>query len=63
MTADRHLGKENLQDFIDKKREMFLVHYALGVKRDEMRKLETIAQVIQTDQREKSKNCWMTKRL
>ncbi|KAJ3315359.1 Coiled-coil domain-containing protein 38, partial [Boothiomyces sp. JEL0838] len=42
--ADRHLGKENLQDFIDKKREMFLVHYALGVKRDEMRKLETIAQ-------------------
>ncbi|KAJ3316752.1 Coiled-coil domain-containing protein 38, partial [Boothiomyces sp. JEL0866] len=43
-TRGKHLGKENLQDFIDKKREMFLVHYALGVKRDEMRKLETIAQ-------------------
>ncbi|KAJ3346336.1 Coiled-coil domain-containing protein 38 [Kappamyces sp. JEL0680] len=42
--ADRHLGKENLQDFIAKKREMFLVHYALGVKRDEMRKLEEVAQ-------------------
>ncbi|KAJ3000684.1 Coiled-coil domain-containing protein 38 [Globomyces sp. JEL0801] len=42
--ADRHLGKENLHDFIAKKREMFLVHYALGVKRDEMKKLEMIAQ-------------------
>jgi hypothetical protein len=34
-----------LHDFIEKKREMFLVQYALGVKRDEMRKLEEIAQV------------------
>ncbi|KAI9343742.1 hypothetical protein DFJ73DRAFT_506734 [Zopfochytrium polystomum] len=42
--ADRHFGKENLQDFIAKKREMFLVQYALGVKRQEMRKLEEIAQ-------------------
>ena len=33
-----------MHDFIAKKREMFLVHYALGVKRDEMRKLEDIAQ-------------------
>jgi hypothetical protein len=43
--SDRNLGKENLYDFIEKKREMFLVQYALGVKRDEMRKLEEIAQV------------------
>jgi hypothetical protein len=42
--ADRHLGKENIHDYISKKREMFLVHYALGVKRDEMNKLESIAQ-------------------
>lgn len=42
---DRHFGKENLHDFIEKKREMFLVQYALGVKRDEMRKLEDIAHV------------------
>ena len=38
------MGKENLHDFIAKKREMFLVQYALGVKREEMRKLEDIAQ-------------------
>lgn len=43
-TRDRHFGKENLHDFIQKKREMFLVQYALGVKRDEMKKLEEIAQ-------------------
>lgn len=42
--ADRNFGKENLHDFIAKKREMFLVQYALGVKREEMRKLEEIAQ-------------------
>ncbi|KAJ3417141.1 Coiled-coil domain-containing protein 38 [Chytridiales sp. JEL 0842] len=42
--TDRHFGKENLHDFIAKKREMFLVQYALGVKRQEMRKLEEIAQ-------------------
>ncbi|KAI8909603.1 hypothetical protein EDD86DRAFT_205831 [Gorgonomyces haynaldii] len=42
--AERHMGKENLHDFIAKKREMFLVQYALGVKREEMRKLEEIAQ-------------------
>ncbi|RKO93633.1 hypothetical protein BDK51DRAFT_42595, partial [Blyttiomyces helicus] len=42
--ADRHFVKENLHDFIAKKREMFLVQYALGVKKEEMRKLEEIAQ-------------------
>ncbi|XP_031571792.1 cilia- and flagella-associated protein 100-like [Actinia tenebrosa] len=44
ITRDRHVEKENLADFIAKKREMFLVQYSLGVKRDEMRKLEEIAQ-------------------
>jgi hypothetical protein len=48
-TADKGLGRENLQDFIQKKREMFLVQYALGVKREEMRKLEEIAQVTNTN--------------
>lgn len=43
-TRDRNIEKENLADFIAKKREMFLVQYSLGVKRDEMRKLEEIAQ-------------------
>lgn len=43
--SDRHATKENLHDFIAKKREMFLVQYALGVKRQEMQKLEEIAQV------------------
>ncbi|KAL7747265.1 hypothetical protein RI367_007318 [Sorochytrium milnesiophthora] len=40
---DRHLGRDNLQEFISKKREMFLLQYALGVKKDEIRKLEDIA--------------------
>jgi len=43
-TKDRHVEKEHLDDYIAKKREMFLVQYSLGVKRDEMRKLEEIAQ-------------------
>ena len=42
-TRDRNIEKENLAEFITKKREMFLVQYSLGVKRDEMRKLEEIA--------------------
>lgn len=44
VTKDRHVEKESLADYISKKREMFLVQYSLGVKRDEMRKLEEIAQ-------------------
>ncbi|XP_074644117.1 cilia- and flagella-associated protein 100-like isoform X2 [Tubulanus polymorphus] len=44
VTRDRHIEKESLADYINKKREMFLVQYSLGVKRDEMRKLEEIAQ-------------------
>jgi len=44
VTRDRHVEKESLADYISKKREMFLVQYSLGVKRDEMRKLEEIAQ-------------------
>ncbi|CAD5122009.1 DgyrCDS10461 [Dimorphilus gyrociliatus] len=43
VTRDRHIEKESLNDYITKKREMFLVQYSLGVKRDEMRKLEEIA--------------------
>ncbi|XP_012943356.1 cilia- and flagella-associated protein 100 isoform X2 [Aplysia californica] len=44
VTRDRHVEKESLAEYIAKKREMFLVQYSLGVKRDEMRKLEEIAQ-------------------
>lgn len=43
VTRDRRIEKESLKDYINKKREMFLVQYSLGVKRDEMRKLEEIA--------------------
>lgn len=43
VTRDRRIEKESLKEYINKKREMFLVQYSLGVKRDEMRKLEEIA--------------------
>ncbi|RNA40802.1 Coiled-coil domain-containing 37 [Brachionus plicatilis] len=43
VTRDRRIEKESLKDYINKKREMFFVQYSLGVKRDEMRKLEEIA--------------------
>ena len=44
-TRDRHLEKEDITSYVNRKREMFLVQYALGVKRDEIRKLEDIARV------------------
>ena len=37
--------KENMADFIEKKREMFLVQMSLDTKRDEIRKLEEKAQM------------------
>jgi hypothetical protein len=45
IAEERHFGRENLQDLVAKKREMFFLQYALGVKRDEITKLEEIAQV------------------
>jgi len=42
--SDRQFGKESLSSFIEKKREMFLLQYSLGVKRDEIKKLEDIIQ-------------------
>lgn len=42
-TKDRRLEKEDLQSYVDRKKEMFLVQYSLGVKRDEIQKLEEIA--------------------
>lgn len=39
-TRDRHVEKEDLSDYIQKKRDMFLVQYALEVKRQEIDKLE-----------------------
>lgn len=44
VTRDRHVEKESLAEYIAKKREMFLVQYSLGVKRNEMSKLEEISQ-------------------
>jgi len=42
-TKEHPLGKEGLVDYISRKREMFLVKYAISVKREEMRKLEKLA--------------------
>lgn len=41
-TRDRHLEKEDLVGYIERKREMFLVQYSLGVKKDEIGKLIAI---------------------
>lgn len=43
ITKDGHAGKESINDYINKKREMFLLQYSLSVKRDEMHKLENLA--------------------
>ncbi|XP_065910899.1 cilia- and flagella-associated protein 100-like [Dysidea avara] len=42
-TKDQRIEKEDINSYIAKKREMFLVQYSLGVKRDEISKLEEIA--------------------
>ncbi|KAM3914211.1 cilia- and flagella-associated protein 100 [Leptodactylus fuscus] len=43
VTRDRNIQRENLNDYINKKREMFRLEYGLQVKRDEIQKLETMA--------------------
>uniref|UniRef100_A0A8C5Q1S6 Cilia and flagella associated protein 100 n=1 Tax=Leptobrachium leishanense TaxID=445787 RepID=A0A8C5Q1S6_9ANUR len=43
ITRDKPVQKESLHDFINKKREMFLLEYSLTVKRDEIQKLEALA--------------------
>jgi len=43
VTRDRNVEKEDLAEYVAKKREMFLVQYSLRVKKDEMRKLEELA--------------------
>ena len=40
ISNDRRREKENMADFIAKKREMFLVQMSLDTKREEIRKLE-----------------------
>ena len=44
-TKDKHVEKEDLAGYVARKREMFLLQYSLGVKKDEIKKLEEIAQV------------------
>nr|XP_015203523.1 PREDICTED: coiled-coil domain-containing protein 37 isoform X1 [Lepisosteus oculatus]XP_015203524.1 PREDICTED: coiled-coil domain-containing protein 37 isoform X1 [Lepisosteus oculatus]XP_015203525.1 PREDICTED: coiled-coil domain-containing protein 37 isoform X1 [Lepisosteus oculatus] len=43
MTRDRNIERESINEFISKKREMFLLQYSLAVKRDEIRKLDEVA--------------------
>ncbi|XP_075430715.1 cilia- and flagella-associated protein 100 [Ascaphus truei] len=43
VTRDRQVQKESLHEYINKKREMFLLQYSLTVKRDEIHKLEALA--------------------
>ncbi|TMW55179.1 hypothetical protein Poli38472_013941 [Pythium oligandrum] len=45
LSNDRLREKENMADFIAKKREMFLVQMSLDTKREEIRKLEEKAQL------------------
>jgi len=45
ISNDRRREKENMTDFIHKKREMFLVQMSLDTKREEIRKLEEKAQM------------------
>jgi len=42
-TKDHPFGKEGIVEYINRKREMFLVKYAISVKREKMRKLEKLA--------------------
>ncbi|XP_073501061.1 cilia- and flagella-associated protein 100 isoform X2 [Phyllobates terribilis] len=43
VTRDRNIQQESLNDYINKKREMFRLEYGLQVKREEIQKLETMA--------------------
>ncbi|XP_056380877.1 cilia- and flagella-associated protein 100 isoform X2 [Hyla sarda] len=43
VTRDRNIQRESLDDYINKKREMFRLEYGLQVKREEIQKLETMA--------------------
>ncbi|XP_060691805.1 cilia- and flagella-associated protein 100 [Hemiscyllium ocellatum] len=43
VTRDRQIEKETLNDYINKKREMFILQYSLTMKKDEMRKLDEVA--------------------
>ncbi|KAM5148728.1 cilia- and flagella-associated protein 100 [Mantella aurantiaca] len=43
VTSDQHVPREDLHEFINKKKEMFLLQYSLTVKRDEIQKLEAMA--------------------
>ncbi|XP_075039755.1 cilia- and flagella-associated protein 100 [Mixophyes fleayi] len=43
VTRDKQVQRENIHEYIDKKREMFLLQYSLTVKRDEIQKLEEMA--------------------
>lgn len=45
LTAPRRQEKENMTEFVAKKREMFLVQMSLDTKREEIRKLEEKAQM------------------
>ncbi|XP_066522352.1 cilia- and flagella-associated protein 100 isoform X2 [Hoplias malabaricus] len=43
MMRDRNIEKESIQEFINKKRELFYLEHALAVKREEIVKLEEVA--------------------
>ncbi|XP_023973047.1 cilia- and flagella-associated protein 100 [Physeter macrocephalus] len=43
MTRERKMEPDNIKSYIDQKREMFLIQYALDVKRNEIQRLERLA--------------------
>ncbi|XP_006131324.2 cilia- and flagella-associated protein 100 [Pelodiscus sinensis] len=43
VTKDQQVEKETLHEYIEKKRKMFLLQYAVAIKREEIQKLENLA--------------------
>nr|XP_034962386.1 cilia- and flagella-associated protein 100 [Zootoca vivipara] len=43
VTKDQVVERENMHDYINQKRQMFLLQYAVTVKKDEIQKLENLA--------------------
>ncbi|KAM9326478.1 cilia- and flagella-associated protein 100 [Gastrophryne carolinensis] len=43
VTTDKQVQREGLHEYINRKKEMFLLQYSLTVKRDEIQKLEAMA--------------------
>ncbi|XP_064375065.1 cilia- and flagella-associated protein 100 [Dromaius novaehollandiae] len=43
LTKDQHLEKESFRDYVNNRRQIFLLEYTMAVKRDEIQRLEKLA--------------------